>query len=139
MSNIYDNVQRILRHYGLDKDVSITRTEPDRVFGWSCHSRILEFVIAHNWNPDDRVIAGAAHGTQYSFREPGGVRPALQICFHPYIDKYFLEFDLDYASPAGGFWSFLTHAKEVVLNFLTRTKTDQEKIARLLDKRGIAA
>jgi len=139
--SILDNVNRILRHYGLDKDVAITKVEVDRAYGWAYNSKLLEFVIAKNWNPDDRVSSKIHHGTQFSFREPGGVRPSLQIGFHPcdtaIAKYYFLEFDFDYASPAGGFKSFLTHAREVVSNFFTRGKTDQTKVEQLLEKRGI--
>jgi len=141
---ILTNVSRILRHYGLYTDVFITSEDIDRVWGWSLDGRVLEFVVAKNWNPDDRLISKVGHNTQFSFREPGGVRPALQICFHPAVNQetsrknhYFLEIDFDYASPSGGFWSLLAHIKEVFINFLTKRKTNQKKISRMLDKRGI--
>jgi len=133
----------MLRYYGLDRHVSITKVETDRVFGWAYDSKLLEFAISNGWNPDDRFSAGITHGTQFSFREPGGVRPALQVCFHPYhtptTSSYFLEIDLDLASPAGGWRSFFIHAGEVIANLITRKKTDQDKIAKLLNKRGIPA
>lgn len=140
---ILENVTRLLKHYGLETDVVITSVAEDRVFGWPTTSRILDFMIVRGWNPDDRLTAGVHHGTQFAYREPGGVRPALQICFHPHTSSiggpaYFLEIDFDYASPAGGIGSFFIHVWEVICNFLTRRKTNQQKISRLLNKRGIA-
>lgn len=135
---ISQNIDRILRHYNLDKDVAITRIEKDRVFGWPLNSKLLEFMIVNNWNPDDQLSAGAHHGTNYCFREPGGVMPALQVCLHPRNETYFLELDFDYASPSGGVLSFFVHVGEVIWNFVTRGKTSQKRVAAMLDKRGIA-
>jgi hypothetical protein len=148
---IATNVNRILRHYDLHTDVYITSSDIDRVWGWSYDGKLLEFVITKDWNPDDRLVSKTGHGTQFSFREPGGVRPALQVCFHPvasivdferpsdkvFKNHYFLEIDFDYASPSGGFWSLLAHIAEVFTNFVTRRKTNQRKISKMLDKRGI--
>ena len=77
------------------------------------------------------------HGTQYSFREPGGVIPAMQVSVHPTKDgawPYFFEIDFDYASPSGGVKSFFIHTGEVIAGFFG-AKTNQERIAHLLKAR----
>lgn len=147
MTAVGENVRRMLRHYALAEAVWLTAELEDRVFGWPNGHDLLAFVIAERWNPDGRHAAALHHGTQFSYREPGGVRPALQCCFHAVASagatearqgRYFVELDFDYASPAGGWWSFVIHAGEVLTNVLTGAKTDQGRIARGLDRRGIA-
>ena len=137
MANVSSNVWRVLLHLGIAGYVVITKVDEDRVWGWADH-RLLDYMVSHEWDPDERASALHIHGTKYGFREPGGVRPALQVLLHPSGARYFVEMDLDYASPSGGFTSFLTHATEVIYNFVTRKKTNQDKIAALLNKRGVA-
>jgi len=133
------NIRRLLAELGLAGTVVITREEADRVWGWPVASGLLDQVIQRGWTPDVGRAAEAMHGTKVSYREPGGVRPALQICFHPAGPDapapYFLELDIDEAAPLGGPLSFLVHAKEVVVNTVLRRKTSQARIAKLLDKR----
>lgn len=135
---IEQNVTRLLKFFGLAHDVFVSRVEEDRIFGWSS-GELLTYMIRHDWNPDDSWAAKFAHGTKYSFREPGGVQPAMQVCIHPTPDKkgYFVEIDFDFSAPSGGLFSFVRHTGEVLENAITQTKTDQKKIARGLTKRGI--
>ena len=133
---IESNLARILRHYGLADHVHLTMFEQDRAWGWA-DPLLFNLIVAQGWDPSLRDIAEWEHGTKVSFREPRGVRPALQVCFHPFGESYFVELDFDLASPWGlrGFW---THAWEVVGHWLTGSKTNQTRISAMLDKRGIA-
>ena len=137
MPTIKDNLGRILRHYGLESHVALTRYEEDRAWGWA-GGRLFDLIVAQGWDPDIGAVAQGLHGSKVAFREPRGVRPALQVCFHPYKDAYYVELDFDYASPSGGFTSFWVHTWEVLHNWWTGAKTNQAKVAKLLDKRGIA-
>jgi len=138
---ITENVRRLLKHWGLDSSVRITKAAVDRVYGWDDNGLLLKFVIANAWVPDNPAFSLAFHGAITSFREPGNVSPAMQVTFHPmssaYATNYFVEIDLDYAAPTT-IPGFFKHAKEVISNVVTRRKTDQKKIAKLLTKRGIA-
>lgn len=142
MASITRNVVAWLKHHNLFDAVKITRAEADRVFGWPVESRLLDYVVKNGWDSDPSWAALMQHGTKTSFREPNGVRPAMQVCFHTnHVDgepRLFVEIDFDYASPSGGFTSFLTHASEVVSNTVARTKTDQSKIEAMLKKRGVS-
>lgn len=144
-NNITANVLRVLAHHGLADSVALTKAEDDRVFGWATDSRLLESVVLNRWPMDLDNSAEHYHGTAISYREPGGVQPALQICVHSVRTgdeanaegrKYFLEMDLDYAAPSIRHpISLLKHAVEVVANAVTHGKTDQIKIAAMLDRR----
>lgn len=133
---IEDNLARILRHYGLLDHVHLTLFEPDRGWGWA-DAMLFNLIVAQGWDPSLRDVAEHEHGTKVSFREPNGVRPALQVCFHPFMDHYFVELDFDLASPWSGIGGFLTHSWEVLTHWLTGSKTNQARISAMLDKRGI--
>jgi hypothetical protein len=133
-----DNIERVLYHLGLSGAVDITKSDPDRVWGWCPDDRLLQYCIFHRWYQDDVIMEEHFHGEHsQSFRERH-VRPALQVVFHPIFipgpdAKYFVELDIDYISPTG--FGIIRHIGEVLANTLLRRKTDQEKISRLLDKR----
>jgi hypothetical protein len=131
----YDNIVRGLKALGLDDAVEITSLDEDRVWGWPVGSRLFAYMIQNKWNLDISAAADSFHGTKYSFREPGGVHPALQICYHAHKEKPFVEIDFDLSAPNGGIGSFFGHAWEVVSNTVLRRKTDQARVAKLLDKR----
>jgi hypothetical protein len=138
---IVDNVIRWLVAHQLTGSLVITSNAEDRCFAWPRSNQFLEYMISHNWNPDMSWASEMMHGSQYSFREPGGLRPAMQVCLHPAQGKrdtpwpYFLEIDFDLSSPLSGFRGFVGHAGEVITNLFSRKKTNQELVAGLLDER----
>lgn len=141
-----DNVRRILVHLGLADSITVTRSDADRVWAWPldqearANDLLMRHVVLGAWRMDVPELAGAMHGTQVSFREPKGVNPVLQVCFHPappgHPADYFLELDIDFHAPD---WrhpiGLLGHGVEVLKNWASRGKTDQGKIAEALDKR----
>ncbi len=115
--------------------VTITLVEIDRAWGWPKDPLTH---LTSSWPRDPSDSAAHFHGIgTISTREPGAVLPALQVCYHPDQEHgIFAELDFDYAAPLGGdLTSFFTHAWEVVYHTLTRTKTNQARIARMLNKR----
>ena len=124
------NVNRWLAHFGLLADVTIYEVHTDRVFAIT-NWRLVNHIVANKWDISDPPGHG---GSKFSAREPGGVRTALQICWH---DGSHVEIDFDYASPQGGFKSFFIHVGEILWNFLAGATTNQDKIFRGLTKRGI--
>lgn len=144
-----DNIQRVLTHLHLDNLISLTDADdpehPDRVYGWPIGPALRRRLRQEGWAHDPNLIAGAMHGEgSDSYREPTGVHPALQIVFHPDPDynaqsdggpQYeFAELDLDLSAPVD-VADTIGHAAEVLDNLMHSKKTDQEKIARLLDRR----
>jgi hypothetical protein len=141
-----ENVCRILVHLGLADSVTVTRCDAGRVWAWPldqegrANDLLLRHVVLSAWNVDIPEMAASMHGTRMSFREPRGVNPALQVCFHPapptHPADYFLELDIDFHAPD---WrhpiGLLGHGIEVLKNWATRGKTDQEKLAVALDRR----
>jgi hypothetical protein len=136
--NIVDNVRRILAHYGLEHVVAVSpeAVEEDRFYGWPNGHDLLVFMVLNRWPEDPQWAAEHHHGEDcISFREPGNVRPALQVVLHPNrtpqetpYGPYFIEFDCDEGKG-------VRHGIEVIRNAVTRKKTDQAVIAALLDKR----
>ena len=144
---IRQNLDRLLARLGMDGMIVFTRDGPDRCFGWprfysseACRKCPVLHVVLNGWNPELRESAEYFHGTESSFREPGGVTPALQVSFHKTAPghkvPYFVEMDIDLAAPD---WRhpvrLLQHAAEVSWNAATGQKTDQERVAKLLDQR----
>ena len=137
--SIQDNILRVLCHLKLEDSVIITRQDEDRVWGWPSDDSFLRHVVLNEWWQDSKISAQHYHGGRVSFRERG-VRPALQVVFHPappdwpYV--YFLELDLDENSPAT-LWGKFRHGVEVLGNMVSGSKTRQDRIAELLDERKI--
>lgn len=135
-----NNVRRVLANLGLADSLTITRCDEDRVWAWPVGDVLLRHIVLNGWRMDVPEAADAMHGTGVSFREPGGVSPALQICFHPADPDspapYFLELDIDFHAPD---WrhpiAVAGHGLEVFKNWVSGSKTDQGKIAAALDKR----
>ena len=139
MATARENIERLLRHLGLEDAVVITRELEDRVFGWPVGDKLLTRMLAENWPRDPKRVSERFHGSSVAFREPGDPVPALQVVlhFHPertWPARYFVELDLDEGSPYG-LRGALRHAWQVIRNALTGGKTDQDRIARLLDRR----
>lgn len=132
------NISRVLHHLGLGKSVVITEAHEDRVFAWPVDDSLMRHVVLHEWPQDPKRSVEHYHGGRISFREPGGVRPALQAVFHPASEGspwlYFVELDMDEAAP-NTMLGLIRHGWEVLRNTITGSKTDQAKIARMLDER----
>jgi len=142
-----DNVTRALAHLGLDDLIAITREEADRVFGWP-DPRLRERLEARGWLRDPNLIAGRMHGSgSRSYRDPSGEHPAMQIVFHPdpraatgpgaasCTNLDFVEIDLDFSAPGVDVADTVRHLGEVAHNAWAHCKTDQNEIARMLDRR----
>lgn len=135
------NIERMLRHLGLFESLEVCAVEEDRVWAWPVDDRVLRHVVLGGWGKDNKQVAELNHGTRTAFREPGRVMPALQICFHPMLDgaetpwPYKLEIDFDQCSPYNGPDHAVGHFLEWFQNKTLRRKTNQRKIAELLDKR----
>ena len=143
-ATIKDNVDRILRHYNLTESVSITQEDEDRVWGWPPSDELRDFLVTNKWTKELSAITAKFHGDGESYREPGAVMPALQVVLHPAYEpwktwEYFFEMDFDYANPLGGdLASLIVHLGEVLGHAITGGMTDQQKVSKLLDKRGVA-
>ena len=144
MPNITDNVMRVLRHLGLEESLKVTSAAKDRVYAWPLDDSLLEHMVLNWWSRDMPMAAETHHGTKISFREPGRVAPALQVCMHqPTAQesadapaKYFFEIDLDYSAPSlTNPLSWFRHGWEVIANAVSGHLTDQAKISSMLDRR----
>lgn len=130
-----ENIARVLAHLGLSDAVVITAEEADRVYAVPVDGTIRRYVREAGWTKDPTDPSALHDGALESWREPGAVIPALQVCF---LRDGRMEMDLDIAAPLGGdVVSFVVHAAEVARHWLSRTKTDQKRMARLLDKRFV--
>lgn len=131
------NVLRVLKHLGVERSIRITLVKADRVFGWPVSDELLRHVVLNQWRQDPPADVQRMHGAFISFREPD-VRPALQVVLHRADNSdawpYFVELDLDENAPVGA-WGEIRHGWELLRNAVTRRKTDQAKIAAMLDQR----
>lgn len=124
-----------LQNLRLEDFITITKVEDDRAWGWPKPSLIS---LTRSWTADPSSSAAHFHGAgTVSVREPGAVFPALQVCYHPdELNGLFAELDFDLSSPTGGdLASFLTHAAEVLWHWVSRSKTSQPRIERMLKRR----
>lgn len=140
-----ENILRKLKYLGLDEEIEIDCVEVDRVFGWPKEGdRILKFVcIEQGWPKDPTFVSEYFHSTPAAYRERGVTFAALQIAFHWYGEGvYALELDHDLANPHRFPWGTIGHALES-LGMRTvkgkRRKTNQAKIAAIMDSQGIPA
>jgi hypothetical protein len=130
------NITRTLRYLGLLDAIEITSEAEDRIYarvvgGGALVRRVLD--PANPWTHDPSGCNKLHPGALESYREPGAVMPALQICFHPHG---MVEIDLDLANPLGGdVVSAVVHAAEVFWHAIAGRKSNQQRIARMLDKR----
>ena len=145
--NITDNVLRVLRYLGLEKHLAVEALGPDEryVILRACDFMALEYMTVNGWSRDPGPVSRRMHGgSRCSFREPGGVRPALQMSQMwdgvTYLDgetpvHYFLA-DLDAEAPnlTQPFQS-IKHGIMALWHKVSGSKTDQRDIARMLDKR----
>src|SRR3989304_3517934 len=129
MITFKENLLRLLSYLNLQTSVHITDWREDRGWGWPQGDALINHCITQEWRPDHPLVSNLVHGSVISFREVG-VRPSMQATFHsiPKQFTYFVELDLDEASPWG--WDLFLHAGEVLWNTLTGRKTDQERISR---------
>ncbi len=145
----------VLRHLaalrpGLEHSIIVIQDaawnkDPSRIYAWPVGTTLYDF--CSKWDADRPEVASVLHGkTEASFREPGGVPAAMQVCFKPVrlpwslTPEYaghpvYCELDHDYRSPLSGFKGLFVHAGEFAWNKVTRSKTNQAKIARMLDER----
>ena len=144
MSLKEQNVRRLLRHLGLEDAIFITSDPEDEssLYGWpdSRHT-LFTYAIDNQWEPDLVLASHAFHGSALAMRESGGVRPAFQIYFFPFRSAdarlpYYIGIDLDEEAPSlRRPHQALMHGFRALKHTLTGTKTSQEYIAKLLDKR----
>lgn len=134
MATAAKNIARGLEHLGIANLVTITRADEDRVWGWP--TLLLElFCKGAGWVTDPKFAAEHEHGEgSRSYREPSGCHPAMQIVFHPCAAGSFVEIDFDYAAPVDVV-SDIIHAGEVIGHAITRGKTNQDTISKMLDRR----
>ncbi len=138
------NILWALRSHGLDESVTVTQVLENKVFAWPVNSKtglvdhsLMIYVMLNDWPQDPNFASLHFHGTRSAVREPGGVHPALQVCFHPSpndLYPYFVEVDLDESAPRG-LRGALWHGYEVLKGRVTGRKTDQTRIFNLLCKR----
>jgi hypothetical protein len=124
------NITRALSTLGLMPGVEIIEAREDRVIA-QCTPIFQTYVRSYFTRDPGKPTLHP--GAVESWREPGAVMPALQVCF---LEGDRAEIDLDLAAPLGGdVASLVVHAAEVLWHWATRSKTDQVRIARMLDKR----
>lgn len=133
------NIERVLRHLGLDSAIAITREEKDRVYGWPITDTLMRRVVLEGWQPELKESAEFFHGSEISYREPAS--PGLQVVFHKPEEpnppaEYFIELDLDFHPPQiRKPWTFILHGLETGRNWITGKKTDPVAMSAALDKR----
>lgn len=156
------NILRVLRHLGLADSVTITDPEgkyPNKFFCWPRGDGLIKRAVLKRWKRDPKFASMHFHGTDAAFREPGGVHPCLQVCFHETADyvvqcerhgvvppewltpefvqaqEYFIEIDLDESAPGKNPINLLWHGAEVLRSQMFGKSTDQNRIAKLINKR----
>ncbi len=124
------NIERVLRHIGMLEHVTVLSESQDRVRARYA-AEFLAYVIEHfDRDPGKPTLHPGAWA---SYREPGAVMPALQVCFR---EDATADIDLDLAAPFGGdVASLVTHGTEVLWHWLSGRKSNQRRIARWLDRR----
>lgn len=131
----YNNIMRVLRHLGLDKTLTVYGVGVDRIYASPIGTTLEDYAKSHQWMRDPACIVERLHGGGWSYREPDGTHPAMQLVFHPVADsRIVVEIDLDESAPVdvvGALW----HLKEVATNHIFNRKTDPKTIAYLLDRR----
>lgn len=142
-ATIYSNFWKWCAYHDVSvQEVAIVETREDRLFFTDPSASLLVYGLAHGWD----VSEPKNHGKSVilSLREPE--QPSLQVCVHRALDasngrRYvFYEIDFDHAPPLIEKPKFMAiHIGEVVINTLTRRKTNQQAIADGLSQRGIVA
>lgn len=133
------NVKLILLHLGIS-GVVILEELPDRVRAIDTLGQLQRHIDEHpeHWMQDAfDPLHGRISG---SWREHA--RPSLQRCTHPISrinpnhppEDHYDELDVDFSPPDSPI-NFLRHSAEVGYNFITREKTNQVEVARLLAER----
>lgn len=140
---ILDNVVRGLRKIKAENEVVILRCDSDRVWGLTASPYLRVYTELKKWDKDIPEVTTFFHQSKTdewfevdcSVREPGGVCPAMQIVFFKWPPGL-VCIDYDIASPlTPNPVSKLFHLAEVLWHWITRTKTSQARISRLLDRR----
>lgn len=127
-----ENIGRALRCVGLADDVDLVAEAADRVF-YRPSPRLRGKLVTRGWTRDPVSPEMLHAGAEESWREPGAVMPALQICF---LRGGLVEADLDFAAPLGGdVVSAVVHFGEFLWHTVTGTRTNQRRMARALDRR----
>lgn len=129
---ILNNCIAWFKHYNIPVP-QVYYIAPDRVLFKT--NPQLELAIDQMYTAGQlQLDSGSGHGLMIdrAYRESVG-RGAAQLVFHKWGA---LEMDFDLAHP----WDvvgIIHHGWEVIKNKLTKSKTNQEKVAALLRKRGI--
>ena len=126
------NIERALRHTYLFDLVEVTGEAEDRIYAVPHFD--AELLCGMGWTEDPKCVARKMHeGAVESYREPGAVMPALQITF---LKDGKVDIDLDLAAPLGGdVASAVVHFCEVVWHKVSRTKSNQQRMAEWLNRR----
>jgi len=138
-ATIISNIEFWFKAQGLriSDYVILTLADRYRAFGWPVGGKLRK--LTEKWDQDPFDIEEYLHGEgAQSFREPGGVFPAMQVNYFagdPATGVEFVEIDFDYASPLADPISFLIHAGEFLWNWLGGNTTNQETVRKLLEWR----
>ena len=146
MPTIVDNITRVLDALGIS-GVQYVDIYPDRVSAIDRLGQLRQHVIDHpeHWMRDP-MIGGHPidpfHGSNVSGSYRELARPSLQFVTHPISrippnhppEDHYDEMDIDFSPPDSPL-NFLRHTAEVGHNLITRQKTDEAEVARLLDER----
>jgi hypothetical protein len=127
------NILRALREIGLADAITDIQAGEDRIWAQPVGEMLWHRITERGWTRDPGDPGRLHTGAVSSYREPGAVMPAIQVCF---LEDGRVEIDLDFAAPLGGdVASFVVHAIEVAWHWLRGTKTNQVRMAAALDKR----
>ena len=127
------NILRVLRHHGLESAITDIEEHADRIFARPDGQALWLYVRENRWTRDPVSPAKLHPGAVVSYREPGAVMPAMQVCW--FLDGR-VEIDLDFAAPLGGdLASLVVHGFEVAWNWIRLRKTNQKQMAKALDRR----
>jgi hypothetical protein len=133
-----ENITRALRQAGMSNwffDIEERDGKTDRIYATPLFTfrHMADEFRRLGWRKDPGNPSILHDGAVASFREPVAGKPALQVCL---LCDGKVEIDLDFFNPWGGdVLSFVGHGIEVAWNWITRTKTNQVRMARALDKR----
>lgn len=140
MPTARENIERGLKAIGLACYVgSIVEERADRII--AIPSPYLEDELKRRCEPGyapdscwkrDAVVSGSHGKGVRSYREASGCHPAMQICFRK---DGKIDVDYDYAAAGVDVVSASWHSWEFITNWLTGRKTDQRRVASLLDRR----
>ena len=132
----------------LETELIITQTDPDQIIAWPRSDALLREIMFRKWIHDPGFASQHHHGSDWAYREPGGVTPNLHVSLYPpealghkakpaeWPWEYYAAIHLDFhAADLKHPDQLIGHGLEVLGNWLTQKKTDQRVMAVLLDHR----